>query len=76
MDPKIGPSYLARKALFAKGLKSGRLTIREIEEAVPQGSLNQAERWLLYYSLHSAEVEIVDDEADSPPVPEEHPSPP
>ncbi|MBX5480704.1 MAG: hypothetical protein IRZ16_02470 [Myxococcaceae bacterium] len=59
-DAKIGKSYLARKALFQKGLKDGRLTVQEIEEALPPGTLTAAERWLLYYSLKAAEVEIVD----------------
>lgn len=60
-DVKIGKSYLARKALFQKGLKNGRLTVQEIEEALPTGTLTAAERWLLYYSLKAAEVEIVDE---------------
>jgi hypothetical protein len=58
---KIGPSYLARKRLFAKGLRDGRLTVQEIEEALPPGTLTAAERWLLYYSLRAAQVEIVDE---------------
>ena len=62
MDNRIGKSYLARKALFAKGLKDGRLTVQEIEEALPSGSLTAAERWLLYYSLRAAQVEIIDEE--------------
>ena len=62
MDNRIGKSYLARKALFAKGLKDGRLTVQEIEEALPAGSLTAAERWLLYYSLRAAQVEIIDEE--------------
>lgn len=57
---KTGKSYLARKHLFAKGLREGRLTVQEIEEALPPGVLTAAERWLLYYSLRAAEVEIVD----------------
>lgn len=58
---KIGDSYQARKALFHKGIKHGRLTVQEIEEALPSGSLTAAERWLLYYSLRAAGVEIVDE---------------
>jgi hypothetical protein len=61
VDDKIGQGYRARKRIFAKGLKEGRLTAREIEQALPEGSLTAAERWLLYYSLKAAEVEIVDD---------------
>lgn len=61
MDNKVGTSYLARKALFAKGLKTGRLTVQEIERALPAGTLSAAERWLLYYSLRAAQVEIIDE---------------
>lgn len=70
-DVKIGKSYLARKQLFQKGLKSGRLTVQEIEEALPAGTLTAAERWLLYYSLKAAEVEIIDEvtgEVDAEPL--------
>lgn len=64
----LGKSYLARKALFAKGLRDGRLTTREIEGAIPAGALTAAERWLLYYSLRAAQVEIVDqDTGESDP---------
>jgi hypothetical protein len=52
---------MARKALFAKGLREGRLTVQEIESALPAGTLTAAERWLLYYSLRAAQVEIVDE---------------
>lgn len=62
MDSKIGQSYVARKRLFAKGLRDGRLTVQEIERALPAGTLTAAERWLLYYSLRAAQVEIVDQE--------------
>lgn len=61
MENKIGRSYLARKALFTKGLRDRRLTVQEIEEALPAGVLTAAERWLLYYSLRAAEVEIIDE---------------
>ncbi|MFZ5469386.1 MAG: hypothetical protein ACOZIN_08115 [Myxococcota bacterium] len=61
-EAKISASYLARKALFAKGIKEGRLTVREILAALPPGTLTAAERWLLYYSLRAAEVEIVDEQ--------------
>jgi hypothetical protein len=36
------------------------LTVEEIDEALPPGSLTDAERWLLYYSLHAARVEVLD----------------
>ncbi len=61
VDDKIGKSYLARKALFAKGIKKGRLSVQEIETALPAGALTAPERWLLYYSLRAAMVEIVDE---------------
>jgi hypothetical protein len=62
VEHKIGQSYVARKRLFAKGLRDGRLTIQEIERELPPGTLTAAERWLLYYSLRAAQVEIVDQE--------------
>ncbi|WP_434389601.1 RNA polymerase sigma factor region1.1 domain-containing protein [Melittangium boletus] len=61
MENRIGKSYTARKSLFAKGLRDGRLTVQEIEEALPPGTLTAAERWLLYYSLRAAQVEIIDE---------------
>ncbi len=61
MSDKIGQSYRARKALFAKGIRDGRLSVQEIEAALPDGSLTAAERWLLYYSLRAAEIEIFDE---------------
>ncbi|NMO14432.1 hypothetical protein HPC49_04950 [Pyxidicoccus fallax] len=61
MENRIGKSYMARKALFAKGLKEGRLSVQEIEAALPPGTLTAAERWLLYYSLRAAQVEIIDE---------------
>lgn len=57
---KMGASHSARKRLFSKGVRQGQLTVQEIEEALPDGALTAAERWLLYYSLRAAEVEIVD----------------
>ena len=58
---KIGREHMARKALFAKGIRRGYLTLDEIDEALPSGSLTDAERWLLFYSLRAARVEIHDD---------------
>lgn len=57
---KIGRSHKARKALFTRGLRRGFLTLDEIDEALPAGSLTDAERWLLFYSLHASRVEIRD----------------
>jgi hypothetical protein len=61
MEHRTGPSHEARKALFAKGLREGRLSAQEIERALPPGSLTAADRWLLYYSFRAAHVEIVDE---------------
>lgn len=59
---KIGREHLARKALFTRGIRRGFLTLDEIDQALPAGSLSDAERWLLFYSLHAARVEIHDDD--------------
>jgi hypothetical protein len=81
VEYRIGKSYTARKALFARGLRDGRLTVQEIEEALPAGTLTAAERWLLYYSLRAAQVEIIDEVtgqvdhgfmAEQPSMPAEH----
>ncbi|MBS2027469.1 MAG: RNA polymerase sigma factor region1.1 domain-containing protein [Deltaproteobacteria bacterium] len=58
MELKIGKSHHARKELFARGLRQGYLTVDEIEQALPAGTLTPSERWLLYFSLRAAEVEI------------------
>jgi hypothetical protein len=58
---KIGRGHQARKQLFKSGLRRGFLTVQEIEEALPPGALTAAERWLLYYSLRAAEIEIRDE---------------
>ncbi|TMA85140.1 MAG: hypothetical protein E6J65_01750 [Deltaproteobacteria bacterium] len=57
---KTGRSHKARKALFTRGIRRGFLTVQEIDEALPPGSLTDAERWLLYYSLHASRVEVLD----------------
>jgi hypothetical protein len=57
---KIGRSHKARKALFARGIRRGFLLIVEIDDALPPGSLTDAERWLLFYSLKAARVEVRD----------------
>ncbi|GAO01866.1 RNA polymerase sigma factor region1.1 domain-containing protein [Anaeromyxobacter sp. PSR-1] len=53
-------SHEARKALFQIGIRRGTLTVAEIDRALPPGSLSPAERWLLFYSLRAAGVEIRD----------------
>jgi len=62
---KIGRSHKARKALFARGIRRGYLRIEEIDEALPPGSLTDAERWLLFYSLKAARVEVRDGEGNA-----------
>ncbi len=58
---RTGRNHRAKKELFQKGLQRGYLTIQEIETSLPPGALTAAERWLLYYSLRAAEVEIRDE---------------
>jgi len=65
MDVKIGKSHLARKELFRKGIRRGYLTVEEVEKALPAGAMAAAERWLLYYSLRAAEIEIIGDESET-----------
>ena len=62
---KIGRSHKARKALFARGIRRGYLMIVEIDEALPPGSLTDAERWLLFYSLKASRVEVRDGEGNA-----------
>ena len=49
-----------RPALFAKGLRQGFLTLDEIEQALADEALTPSERWLLYYSLRAAQIEVRD----------------
>ena len=70
---KIGRSHKARKALFARGIRRGFLSVEEIDEALPPGSLTDAERWLLYYSLKASRVEIRDGEGHAIEVEERSP---
>lgn len=53
-------SHEARKALFQVGIRRGWLELAEIDRALPSGSLSPPERWLLFYSLRAAGVEIRD----------------
>jgi len=53
-------SHESRKTLFQVGIRRGHLTLDEIDRALPPGSLSPAERWLLFYSLRAAGVEIRD----------------
>jgi hypothetical protein len=63
VDAKIGKSHRARKELFQLGLRQGYLTSEQIEASIPEGSMTPAERWLLYYSLLAAQIEIRDGHA-------------
>lgn len=68
-------SHEARKALFQIGIRRGHLTLAEIDRAVPPGSLSPSERWLLFYSLRAAGVEIRDERGSAlDALPEEPPS--
>jgi hypothetical protein len=62
---KIGRSHKARKALFTRGIRRGFLLIGEIDEALPPGSLTDAERWLLFYSLKASRVEVRDSDGNA-----------
>jgi hypothetical protein len=78
MEPtKTGKNHRARKELFARGLRQGYLDVEEIEQAMPEGSLTPSERWLLYFSLRAAEIEIrLEPGAEAPPPGAESPPPP
>jgi hypothetical protein len=69
-------SHEARKALFQLGIRRGHVTLDEIDRALPEGSLSPSERWLLFYSLRAAGVEIRDREGSSIEVPREPPGGP
>ncbi len=69
-------SHEARKALFQLGIRRGTLTLDEIDRALPPGTLSPSERWLLFYSLRAAGVEITDREGGSVNVPREPPGGP
>ena len=62
---KIGRSHKARKALFTRGIRRGFLLVAEIDEALPPGSLTDAERWLLFYSLKASRVEVRDSDGNA-----------
>jgi hypothetical protein len=55
---KRGTTHSARKALFRRGIQQGFLTLDEIDAALPPETLSPSDRWLLFYSLQAAEVEI------------------
>jgi len=55
------------------GIRRGHLSLDEIDRALPPGSLSPTERWLLFYSLRAAGVEIRDRERTSVAVEPEPP---
>lgn len=57
---KIGGGHPMRKELFVRGLRQGYVNVDDVEAAIPPGLMTAAERWLLYFSLRSAEVELRD----------------
>ncbi len=59
-------SHEARKALFQVGIRRGWLALEEIDRALPQGTLSPSDRWLLFYSLRAAGVEIRDERCAPP----------
>ncbi len=63
-------SHEARKSLFQLGIRRGWLELAEIDRALPAGSLSPPERWLLFYSLRAAGVEIRDRRGEAVDVPE------
>ncbi len=71
-------SHEARKALFQLGIRRGYLSLDEIDRALPPGSLSPSERWLLFYSLRAAGVDIRDrtgDEVERDPSGDRPPGP-
>ena len=69
-------SHEARKTLFQLGIRRGWLALDEIERALPSGTLSPAERWLLFYSLRAAGVDIRDGAGASLSAPPGDPPPP
>jgi hypothetical protein len=67
MATRSGKAHEARKKLFARGVRRGWVTLEEIEAALPEGALTPSERWLLFYSLRAAGVEIRGLEASEEP---------
>lgn len=70
---KTSATHRARKALFQRGIQRGALSLGEIDAALPGDALTPAERWLLFYSLRAAGVEIVDDDGAEVPVADQPP---
>lgn len=62
---RIGGGHRTRKAIFLQGIRQGFLNVDEVEEVLPAGLMTAAERWLFYFSLRSAEVELRDSQGRS-----------
>jgi hypothetical protein len=58
VDPQIGQGHFERIRLFTRGFRQGFITVEEIERALSAGALTAMERWLFYYSLRAAEIEV------------------
>ena len=59
---RIGGGHKLRKALFVRGIRQGYLNVDEVEASIPPGLMTASERWLLYFSLRAAHVELRDSE--------------
>ena len=57
---RIGGGHKLRKALFVRGIRQGYLNVDEVEASIPPGLMTASERWLLYFSLRAAHVELRD----------------
>jgi hypothetical protein len=57
---RAGGGHRRRMELFMRGIKQGHIDVEEVEEALPPELLTAPERWLLYFSLHAADVELRD----------------
>jgi hypothetical protein len=68
-------SHEARKLLFQTGIRRGWLDLAEIDRALPAGSLSPPERWLLFYSLRAAGVEIREEQGAVVESVPDHPPP-
>jgi hypothetical protein len=54
----MGKSHRDKIHLFQEGLRRGFVTSQEVDAVFFEDQANDAERWLLYYSLQAAEIEI------------------
>lgn len=59
---RTGGGHRLRKELFLKGIRQRWLNVDEIEAALDPSLMSAAERWLFYFSLRSAEVDLRDED--------------